>query len=669
MEASRGTSAATILNVFLSLAQSSNAFASNELVACPLVFFKQWTSDGGGSSEVRSSSTTHLFKLLCRYFGLAAASHPMAEFFFGNRRIGTLGVEAFAWCDHPNKRNTAVAERCLGRPVETVPLYVRDWAEYFRGLLPSFGTKSVDNAIRDLNTWLIFLLHLGESRAPKSFLDVSRSRDVNNLTLGGDTYVNFLARHFLRTNKQIPYRAVSTLAKAWKLAATRDNFEVGSPFDITLDRVGKVPKRRAKSVRRPLDRVVMEILVRENRRNDFELARTMGKRSRTYIFVVKSPTTQAYEEVFFPLSPIIVDLILHSGMRKYQARWADSGEGDEFSIDLAAKIDRPNLLPTATKGRREGFLRICEFVEKDGRRRELGMFINTNKTGLPYEVPWIDPELAAHVHRLVKLQTAYNPIEAPIPARDPDISELYGYNGSVPTVFPIFRNPGYDRHLPVSDTMVRSYWLALLKHCQPIVERELGYSYPLVHGENAIFDIHALRITTVTVLHESGVSIDIIQALLGHSSVMMTWYYRQVRHAELHRELNRGYAEPRKRAVSDGDELTDQMINEAVTPIGLDDPVGLALLQEHRSAKSAPIDVFAHGICPGGDCNTGGKRLAEGRYAPVFRQRACSRCRFRVTGPMFLNGLVHRLNGLMFEIKQSSEKEQQLNCRSRHCRG
>jgi hypothetical protein len=367
MEASRDTSSspATILSVFLSLAQSSNAFARNELVKSPLKFFKEWVLTGG-SRGVRSASTNDLYKLLCRHFGLNAASQPGAESFFGGRRIGILGVEAFAWCDHPNKRNTVVAERCLGRPVATVPLYIRDWAEYFRGLLSSFGTKSVDNAIRDLNTWLIFLLHLGERRAPKSFPDVSRSRHVNNLTPDGDTYVNFLARHFSGTKTETAYRAVSTLGKAWKLAATRDNFKVSSPFDVTLDRVGRAPKRHAKSVRRPLDQVVMEILVRENRRNDFELARTIGKRRPTYIHVVKNSATQAYEEVFFPLSPIIIDVILHSGLRKYQARWLDSGEGDEFNVDLAAKIDRPNLLPTSTKGRREGFLRVCEFVEKGG---------------------------------------------------------------------------------------------------------------------------------------------------------------------------------------------------------------------------------------------------------------------------------------------------------------
>ncbi len=163
------------------------------------------------------------------------------------------------------------------------------------------------------------------------------------------------------------------------------------------------------------------------------------------------------------------------------------------------------------------------------------MFMNTNKTGLPYTVPWIDPDVAVHVDRLAALQATYNPIEAPIPARDPDISELYGHNGMVPNVFPLFRNPRYDRPLPVSDGMVGSYWLALLTHCQPIVERELGYSYPLVNDGEALFDIHALRITTVTVLHEAGVPIDIIQALVGHSSLMMTWYYRQMRLGEIHR--------------------------------------------------------------------------------------------------------------------------------------
>lgn len=655
MQASRGKSAAKILNVFLAIAQSSNAFAKSDFFEWPLVFFKEWSLKNA-SPQLRSTSTNHLFKLICNRSNLEATSRSTAQYFFGGRRIGTLGVDAFGWCDNPTERNTAVARRCLGRPVKIVPAYVRQWAEDFRTILPLYETKTVDSTILDLNTWLIFLLHLGKKRAPASLSGVERTLHVNDLSPAGDTFINFIARNFKDTNAVVAYRATSTLAKAWRLMATRDGVtDRSNPFDPKQDRVGKAPKRHAKSVRRPLDQIVMEILVRENRLNDFDLARTQGEPRPTHIHTLKNPTTGTYEQVFFPLVPIAIEIILLNGFRKSQVRWLDSGEGDELCIDIHAKSYCGNSRAEAIKGRKQGFLRVCEFVHKDGRQRELGMFVNTNKSGQPYEVPWVDPEVAAHVDRLIKLQTMWNPIKTPIPARDPGVSELYGIDGSAERVFPLFRNPRYDRHLPISDAMLDTYWVALLKHCEPMVEQRLGFPYPLVHEDKAVFDLHALRITTVTVLHEAGVSIDIIQALVGHSSVLMTWYYRQVRYAEIFRALNE--KRPKDAANSAFDALAERIINEAVVPPGVGDPAGLALLQEHRSAKSAPIDVFAHGICPGGDCSVGGKRLAEGRFAPVFRPRACSQCRYRVTGPMFLNGLVHRLNGLMFEIKQSAEKE------------
>lgn len=656
MKASKNTASGMILNVFLTLAQSSNAFAASEMVRWPLRFFKEWVHNQKPSRELRSSSINHLYRLLCAHFGVKASTDSHAHFFLGKRRVGNHGVEAFAWCDHPTPRNTRVAARCLGKPIREVPQAIRDWADIFRELLSLFNTKSVSGQIDDLNTWLYYLLYLGD-KAPKSFHEISRSEHVNDLSQTSDTWVNFVHKNFSNTKGQIGYRAPSTLAKTWRLAATRYGFaERGNPFDVKLDRLVKAPIRLAKSTRQALDHAVMEILVQENRKNDFEFARSLGERGPRYNFIVMNSKTTRLEEVFFPLCPIVIDVILHTGIRKHQARWLDSGEGDEFNINPSTKQETANLLKTATKSRNQGFLRVCEFMDGGGRRRELGMFINTNKTGKPYEVPWIDAELAEHVSQLAKLQSTYNPISAPVLARDPDVSDLYGYNGDLPLVYPLFRNPQYDLHLPISDAMVSDYWRELLTHCQPVVERRLGYAYPLISDGKPHFDIHALRITTVTVLHESGVSIDIIQALVGHSSVMMTWYYRQVKFADIHRALNKFH----DRTTLECD-LAARLLSEAVTAPNLASPAGLALLQEHDATRAAPIDVFAHGICAGGDCKSGGKRVAEGRYQPVFRPRACSRCRYRVTGPAFLTGLVHRANALMYEIKTSQAREKQFN--------
>ena len=53
-------------------------------------------------------------------------------------------------------------------------------------------------------------------------------------------------------------------------------------------------------------------------------------------------------------------------------------------------------------------------------------------------------------------------------------------------------------------------------------------------------------------------------------------------------------------------------------------------------------------------------RTPGGVRKGVFRPQACSRCRFRTTGPAFLNGLVLRLNALMVEITSSFELDRSL---------
>lgn len=93
-------------------------------------------------------------------------------------------------------------------------------------------------------------------------------------------------------------------------------------------------------------------------------------------------------------------------------------------------------------------------------------------------------------------------------------------------------------------------------------------------------------------------------------------------------------------------------------------------MQRFRPSAAAGItpEVFAHGICPGGDCNSGGREY-KNVHQPVFRPRACSRCQFRLTGPVFLAGLVHRMNSIMVEIKASMEQEANLNLQAEDFEG
>jgi hypothetical protein len=200
---------------------------------------------------------------------------------------------------------------------------------------------------------------------------------VNDGDVSSATFVNFAAKHFSEGARGTGYRVASTLAKAWQLAATRDGFtDLTNPFDAGLDRVAPAPKRHAKSTRRALDQVVRAIVLRENRRDDFAFARQHEGQSNLCWYKLRNQETGRHEFVFFPLVPILINVILNSGMRRSSARWLDSGEGDEFAVDVETRKEIPNPLTSAIKLRREGFIKLFEFIDGDGRRRELGMYLN-----------------------------------------------------------------------------------------------------------------------------------------------------------------------------------------------------------------------------------------------------------------------------------------------------
>jgi len=663
-KAAKNTSSEAILNVFLATAANSTALQSENLSVGPLILIKEGSQNYPDPRKY-SSSVNYLYQECCRYFGRDPSDHPSALLFLTSIRLAKTGVDAFDWCDRPSARNTKNVSRVLGREITDVPQYIREWARDLRELLPLFKRKDVKTIVASLNYWLIFLFMLGEERAPSRLREVERLRDINDYgRSGGLTYVEFLRRHVVGVNDEIAYIAPSTLQQAWQLAAIRDGFtNLSNPVDARADRPGKARERRARTSRKALDQKVLEVLISENRKEAFAFARCLGRGGRAHWRTVMDTTTGRHEVVFFPLLPLLTDVIMHSGARNRQAAWLDSGEGDEMSVDIEAAAYVPNTLATATPGRRQGYIQVHEIIDAKQRRPVLGMFLNTDKVvGKAYEVPWIDADVAKAVMELRDLQVRYNPISQPIPALRPATTNKY-ITAQVSDVYPLFREPRSPLAQPVTEAQLAQYWISLLEHCQPLVNAKLGYEYPLIRDGNPIFDIHSLRVTTVTVLIENGVSPEIVQMLVGHRSVLMTFYYNAVRDASVHRSIQDAMDRRRQAAGALDEETSDDLIREAIEShvtlrVG-DDFAGADLLRLHLERRSG-FDLFTHGICPGGDCSTGGERLAEGRYSPVWRPRACSGCRYRVTGPSFLAGLVHRLNSLMMEIKLSMQREERL---------
>ena len=600
-----------------------------------------------------------------------------ARFFGGGRRIaGDHGRDAFDWVDDPETHRLLQYREILGDPPEAFAPSIRAWAAELRALLPAFGVASPTGKIVSLNLWLIYLIKLGEE-APPDLRSIKRDRHINHVGLGvEETFVDFL-RGLDRGNKM---KVISDLQKAWYLASLQDGFagKVSCPIDVRMDNPGdEAPRSGGRTRRKSIPEDVYNILVEENRRDDFSFARGLtivGSSTRRGLKVhwrtLVNPATGSDQEVFWPAMPIALDLVLRMGMRSGSALWMDSGEGDETWVDRATLEPVANFLATRTTGRSEGFLRVFRVGPAEW-ERVLGMYLAVNKTG-PYGAAWVDRDSAASYERMRDLQVRYNPRGSPLPANRSDLDLAYAGPGTIPLVYPVFRDPNSRSAHPPTRSTLDSYWTAFLRHCEPIVQRRLGRVEPLIVGDKARWDLHSLRVTTVTVLLKNGVDPWIVADLTGHQSLAMLWHYKEINHGDMHRSLQAAHERIRQRALEKVQRLLDEPFagseaewHDRLKSIlgGLitirTDNVGPATLRVGRS-EGAAHEVFAHGMCPGADCGDGGREY-KNAHQPVFRPRACSRCRYRITGPAFLAGLVHRCNSLMTEIRSSVLKEEELN--------
>ena len=597
-----------------------------------------------------------------------------AGFFGGGRRLNAEhGREPFGWIERPTEQKPRLCESLLRKPApKHFPEYLHWWSKELRTLLPAFGVSDIKQKVNALSHWLVYLYEVGEKYAPKSWEEINRQQHINS---GGNaayrTFLDFVRQHEnVRANHYI-----STLRQAWELAATQHGFAgtISCPIDHKIDRVKSEATRakHARTRRLPLDADLLMKLIDENRRDDFAFAKDLNLYDREVVDSVDGVT----KTVFWPALPTMLDLILNSGMRKGSSQWSDSGEGDELWAEPEAENWIENRLPTATVGRQAGFL---QFVDIGPSKRVLGMFLGVTKTG-PYSVPWVDETSAQLFVKMRDWQARYNARRTPVVATRDSMRKQYSDEGAIPAVYPVFRDPRSRQGYPPTDQTFYDYWRALLKHCENIVNSERK-AYAEEHGtpyeEESFFDsngkplwdIHSLRVTTVSTLLDAGVPISIIAELLGHQSVAMTWYYNPIDSALTHEALLRGMEARRLQAIERLRHLgpNHEIVEEIDSALGgivlirRDAKIPADLLGEIFSSKERfALDFYADGICIG-DCSTGGE-LFSGSYLPVFRPRACSRCRHRITGPAFINGLVLRLNCLMVEIKESIETETRLN--------
>ncbi len=524
----------------------------------------------------------------------------------------------------------------------------------------------------------LFLHYLATlSEVPAALESLDPVRHIHDPTGGSETFREWLAGRYPAEGNGAAARAalarrttvLSKLASMFAAQIAAKNLRIPNPIDMKVVAF-KGGARRGKTPRPAMEAEKLELIRRFNERDDF----AFSKGIKTHYRKVFDPETGCIESRWFPAYAVLIDLLLELPFRSFQARYLDSGEGDEFIFDPVTRRMVANTGPLATPRRQEGALCTVDLgpdsKDRDGPRRHVvGLRVNTNKTAehcseQGWTIPWCPADLEEKLIRMREWAAKYAPVKEPIKAKaetyldeflDEEVAAL------IPDTHPLFRDPAREDGHPLSRESLFKYWIELLVAVEEEhnegrkPENRIALTKLRADGTRApIYDIHALRVSGITAMIERGMPPDMVQEVVGHASMVMTLYYNKVRASRIYAKLEAYFRERGMSAAALGEAPFEKVAASLFNMRLPEDAVGLEMLKERFGGGEGTWKVLAHGICPGGDCATGGKWY-KNAHLPL-RPGACSLCRYRVTGPGFLLGMTANANTMMFEMRRLGEE-------------
>lgn len=414
-------------------------------------------------------------------------------------------------------------------------------------------------------------------------------------------------------------------------------------------------------------------------RNDFAWAKTIEA---DYFLKIDEITGERIR-VWSPVRAYALLLKFMLPLRTHQVRLLESGEGDLQRYDQASGQWQPNNLDTETKKSPTGFIKQIWNGDRGGYMT--GLYINTNKTKTRdavdegYSIPWQNEDVINLANRLENWQIENNPLSKPTPFRKIlpalDSKPTKDVIALTPDRFYLFRDPaGSNPEAPPTPGRMRVIFLKLMAELEDELSRKNiknsdGSRITIVtrmsedgRATKAIFDLHSLRVSGLTSFVKAGVPIHILSKLLaGHSSFLMTLYYAKMDIGYVTDILNEAQLK-----ISDnaGRELANAIksmeMNELRRFTASNHISGLTSLAASESGLWSWMDW---GICPVNTqgCNEGGEPVIDhadrNYFAPVKGGPGnCPLCRFFITGPQFLFGLVAKFNEIALIMSEQSKR-------------
>lgn len=399
-------------------------------------------------------------------------------------------------------------------------------------------------------------------------------------------------------------------------------------------------------------------------------------------------------ELWSPVRAVALYLKLELPLRTMQVRMLDSGEADTWRYVHGPEgggfelNNSPLTTGSATRPYQRGIF------HRHANESGVGLFINTNKTAdinkaenaKGYIIPWTHDTVLYWLEKLRNWQERYNPIEAPMPwvlldrkhfggiPPHPDVLEARG------SACFLFRDAAsdIDRQKPLIAAALHRFWYLLLARLeQRCVERDesLDDGSPIQFVDHDSYTTthyppHALRVSLISYLVlDLQLPLAVVSKLIaGHARLIMTLYYTKFGHAHMKEVLD---ATERNTLAADEashrrflQDATMEQVSQRFASVSVD------ALQAAIGQKSVATFVFEDkGICPvgGSMCDVGGEcnkdRPSEQIYAPVPgypHERNCVRCRFFLSGPAWLPGLMAHFNTISYEAHERAERHNDL---------
>jgi hypothetical protein len=442
-------------------------------------------------------------------------------------------------------------------------------------------------------------------------------------------------------------------------------------------------RKNAETAREAIPIRYLRELVHIIRDNDFAWAKSFKED-----FIKRLNTqTGTWERTWNPVRAYAMLMKLYLPLRTYQVCMLDSGEADsEIYQDGQWITNTGALKPKGKRVIQRGFVR--KFRDHNTATSFTGFFVNTNKTAdrfkdltyKGYEIPWQHDEVIALYVFLRGWQEKYNPLK--VATKWSDLHMPYVIRSQTKAQLAargescfLFRDACRSRpEYPVDISRMQNYWYRLLDELerrvakrgetlpngQPIrfIEKRGPTGLPLV----PVFDLHSLRVSILTALSvEGGLPLSILsKCVAGHATILMTLYYLKQGPAYISQQMAEAQAKMMAREQENYLRfIQDCDIAAAESAVAFNDQIGLRALQDRTTAGWIIGDL---GICPvgGAMCHVGGPKLTgeNGRndYQPTLGgPRNCIRCRYFLTGPAFLAGLVANFNSIGMDLLDCSE--------------